>query len=330
MNFPERNLTDQYISSSYQNILQQYVTTSSHLYVLDGYGDAVFNIPTASLGQTVITSDMTSSMTVLSASHAEVINRVSSSYAVYAETASLSTTASYVAVAATTFFADIAENALSASVANSASYALSASYAPNQAAVITSGSSWNITSSNANSASVANSASYTLTASYALNVRNEGGGLETGSTYPFTASWALYVVNDSSGSISSSYAATSSYIELPFWINFSITAGTGIITSGDKGNYIVGTKTNLTNWFLVCGCTGSITIDIQKSNYDLFPSFTSITNGFYVTANNQQKNLGSTLNWNTTIEKGDILKFYVSGSSNLSSINLIIYGIKYV
>jgi hypothetical protein len=74
MQFPERDLTDQFISLSYQDVLQQYNTTGSSLYVLDGYGNVVFGIPTASLGNTVITSDITSSMTVLSASWAPPIS----------------------------------------------------------------------------------------------------------------------------------------------------------------------------------------------------------------------------------------------------------------
>ena len=73
MRFPSRDLTDQFISSSYQDVLQQYMPTD-YLYVLDGYGNVVFGIPSASLGNTVITSDITSSMTVLSASWAPSIS----------------------------------------------------------------------------------------------------------------------------------------------------------------------------------------------------------------------------------------------------------------
>ncbi len=65
----ERDLSDQYISLSYQDILQQYPNTSSILYVLDGYGNVVFGIPTASIGYNVITSDITASLTFPSASY---------------------------------------------------------------------------------------------------------------------------------------------------------------------------------------------------------------------------------------------------------------------
>jgi len=69
MRFPSRDLTDQYISSSYQDVLQQYMP-SDYLYVLDGYGNVVFGIPSASFGNTLVTSDITSSMTVATASYA--------------------------------------------------------------------------------------------------------------------------------------------------------------------------------------------------------------------------------------------------------------------
>jgi len=63
MAFPLQALTEKYVSSSYQDVLQQY-SSSSYLYVLDGLGNVVFNIPSASVGNTIITSDVTSSMVI--------------------------------------------------------------------------------------------------------------------------------------------------------------------------------------------------------------------------------------------------------------------------
>lgn len=66
MQFPERDLTNQYISSSYQNAIQKYSATSSITYILDGVGDVIFGIPTASVGQIVVTQDQTASYSNIS------------------------------------------------------------------------------------------------------------------------------------------------------------------------------------------------------------------------------------------------------------------------
>ena len=92
MQFPARDFTNQYISSSYQNVLQKY-EPSDIFYVLDGLGNVVFTIPSASVGQMLITADITASMSVLSASHAEYSDNAEYALAAYYST--LSDTASY-------------------------------------------------------------------------------------------------------------------------------------------------------------------------------------------------------------------------------------------
>jgi len=89
MQFPAQDLTNQYISRSYQDVLQQYIP-SNYLYVLDGLGNVVFGLPSASIGYTVITSDITSSMTVGSASVSTVINILQTTQSVSASWTSAS------------------------------------------------------------------------------------------------------------------------------------------------------------------------------------------------------------------------------------------------
>ena len=130
MTFTNRDLTDQFISLSYQDVLQQYVNTGSLLYVLDGYGNVVFGIQTASLGNVVITSDMTSSMTVLSASYSQVIeiHTVSSSFASASISASYALNSTYSDTASYAVYADYAGTASVAIEAVTSSYAETASY----------------------------------------------------------------------------------------------------------------------------------------------------------------------------------------------------------
>jgi hypothetical protein len=156
MRFLSRDLTDQYISLSYQDVLQQYVNTGSLVYVLDGYGNVVFGIPTASVGYTVITSDVTSSMTVLSASYSQVIFQFSSSFSASFSSsfASQSISSSYALNAS---LADSSSNSISSSYALTASFALNVG---NSGTSLTTGSTYPITSS------WAVTSSYALTASY--------------------------------------------------------------------------------------------------------------------------------------------------------------------
>ena len=70
MTFPLRDFTNQYISSSYQDVLQQY-TPSDTFYVLDGYGNVVFSLPSSSIGEMLIAANMTASMSVATASYVQ-------------------------------------------------------------------------------------------------------------------------------------------------------------------------------------------------------------------------------------------------------------------
>jgi hypothetical protein len=203
MNYPERDLSCQYISSSYQDVLQQYVTTGSLVHVLDGLGNVVFSIPSSSLGNVLITSDITASMTVLSASYSSVIEiyQTSSSFASSSISASYAYEATYSDTASVAIYSEYAGTASLAAEAISASYSETASYVDpstishNELQGLQGGSGGDYY--HLDSASYASITSGTssyainsLTASYA---ENAGGGtsLETGSTYPITSSWAI-------------------------------------------------------------------------------------------------------------------------------------------
>ena len=113
--FPSQDLTLQYISESYQNVVQKYVSGST-FYFLDGRGNVIAGIASASVGKNFLTSDQSASMTVLSASFA-----TTSTLAQVADVALLADTAS------------VSISSVSASFATTASYAqrsLSASFAP--------------------------------------------------------------------------------------------------------------------------------------------------------------------------------------------------------
>ncbi len=102
--YPSRDLTNQYISLSYQDVVQKYSPDAGdpNEYFLDGLGNVIVAIPSSSIGNILITSDVTSSMVVLSASYSDISSLAN--------------------------VALITDIALSASIAETASFAFTASY----------------------------------------------------------------------------------------------------------------------------------------------------------------------------------------------------------
>lgn len=230
MQFPSRDLTQQYISSSYQDVLQQYLRPDL-LYILDGYGNVIGSIPSASIGNILITSDVTSSMTVASASTSVIVevykesssfasSSISASWAPMpsipstdsASWASSSISASYSEFANIAYIADISFLSDTASIsalsdiaisASWASRSLSASWAPMPIIPSTDSASWasSSISSSHSEISLLSYASLTsdysldslhsLTASFALNGGGSGTPIITASIYPITSSWAF-------------------------------------------------------------------------------------------------------------------------------------------
>jgi hypothetical protein len=72
--FPSRDLTLQYISQSYQNVVQNYAPGGGDVneYFLDGLGNVLLAVPSSSIDKVIITSDVTSSMSVLTASFSNI------------------------------------------------------------------------------------------------------------------------------------------------------------------------------------------------------------------------------------------------------------------
>lgn len=86
--FPSRDLTSKYVSSSYQDVVQRFDTGSTE-YLLDGLGFAILSIPSASLGNNVITSDQTASYANISTL------AIVADVALIADTASFALTSSF-------------------------------------------------------------------------------------------------------------------------------------------------------------------------------------------------------------------------------------------
>ena len=193
MQFPQRDLTSQYISTSYQDVVQRY-DSGSVQYFLDALGNVIIGVNSSSLGSTIITNDITSSMVVLSSS--------------FAESSSFSNISNFASVADVSLIAD------TASVAALADFATSASWSAN--ALTASSINFSIVSSSyATNATNSSTASYALTSSYfnAANVNASGlilGCSTKTNNYALTSTDYTIIMNGSTNLSASLPDATTS------------------------------------------------------------------------------------------------------------------------
>jgi len=73
MQFASQDLTNQFISTSYQEVIQTYINGSSS-YFLDGLGNVISFIPTSSVGNQILTIDQTASYASTSSWATNVVN----------------------------------------------------------------------------------------------------------------------------------------------------------------------------------------------------------------------------------------------------------------
>jgi hypothetical protein len=239
-----RNLTNLYISESFNHLLQ--ISGSE---VQTGLGVAVTGSLTEPIGITVASASY-----ALSASH-EIIKEVSSSYADFAQTA------------------ESASHALQADSSSYAFDATSASFADTSAVA-----------NNALSANNATSASYALTASFALNTPTLPEGLVSGSsqiilqdtTGDLSGSRIDGPVSDAVNAVSSSHAVSSDSAISSSFASTSIASG----VSFDDTNFAY-TASNV-QVALKRLSDNKADISLLTSNVNVFPTTASADVGGYV------------------------------------------------
>lgn len=105
-------------------------------------------------------------------------------------------------------------------------------------------------------------------------------------------------------------------------------AGLGLVT-GLVASQPIDIDMTVTGWTIIGDTTGSIVIDVKKSNYSGFPTTSSIAGTEKPTLSSAQKNQDLTLSsWTTAITKGDILDFYIDSVSGLNKVGLTLRGTK--
>jgi len=102
-------------------------------------------------------------------------------------------------------------------------------------------------------------------------------------------------------------------------INYVIDSGSIAMLAGNKGSVTLDVSGVIESLVILSDQQGNLTLDIKKSNYSNFPTFTSIVGGVYPQMTNSRKIRDDNLNnWNTTIVAGDILTFDVIAVNNIN------------
>lgn len=102
-------------------------------------------------------------------------------------------------------------------------------------------------------------------------------------------------------------------------INYVVDSGSIAMLSGNKGSVTLDVSGILESLTILSDQQGDLTLDIKKSNYSTFPTFTSIVGGVYPQMTNVRKVRDDNLNnWDTSIVAGDILTFDVIAVSNIT------------
>ena len=217
--FPQRDFTTQFISTSYQSVVQIY-NTSSIVYFLDGLGYVISGIPTSSIGNLIVTQDQIISRSIsssysLSSSYSYNSHFSDDAlYSVVSQYASQSFTASY-----------ILGNEVDGTVISS-SYSLTASFALN-------GGGGSSTSSVSSSYSI--TSSFSLSSSWAPSVHVEKG-LISGSNFSGTPQY--FTVNYSQSFLNTSYIVSVLGEDARMWTFNNRTTNSFVISSNSNQSLI--------------------------------------------------------------------------------------------
>jgi len=102
-------------------------------------------------------------------------------------------------------------------------------------------------------------------------------------------------------------------------INYVIDSGNTVVSAGNKGSVTLDVSGIIESVTVLSDQQGSVVLDIKKSTYNTFPSFSSILGGTYIQLSNQRKYKDNTLaTWTKTLVAGDILTFDVISASNVN------------
>lgn len=144
-----------------------------------------------------------------------------------------------------------------------------------------------------------------------LLVMVDGSILQPLKDYIISGSNIIFTTPPTSGQ-DCTVLALATTADLTRTINYVIDSGSIDMLAGNKGSITVDVSGVLDSMTILSDQSGDLIIDIKKSNYASYPTFTSITNSVYPVISNGQKVRDDNLTgWSKEIVAGDILTFDV-------------------
>lgn len=135
--------------------------------------------------------------------------------------------------------------------------------------------------------------------------------LEPGVDYTILDDQITFTIAPSSGS-DVFIVAMATTADLTRTINYVVDASPNVIGTGVKGQVTLDVTGTIESWTLVSDTPGNLVVDVKRTTYQNYPSFSSITGTEKPTLSNQAKNKDDGLStWNTILNAGDILRFEV-------------------
>lgn len=135
--------------------------------------------------------------------------------------------------------------------------------------------------------------------------------LEPGVDYTILDDQITYTVAPASGS-DSFIVAMATTADLTRTINYVVDATPNVVSTGVKGQVTIDVTGTIESWTLVSDVPGNLVVDVKKTTYQNYPTFSSITGTEKPTLTSQSKNKDDGLStWNTLLTAGDILRFEV-------------------
>jgi hypothetical protein len=102
-------------------------------------------------------------------------------------------------------------------------------------------------------------------------------------------------------------------------INMIVDSGSLAMTPGNKGSLTLDVVGSIASVTVLSDQTGSVRVDIKKSNYSTYPTFTSIVGSSYPQITNSNKYFDDVLSgWTKSFTAGDIFQFEVIYSINIT------------
>lgn len=102
-------------------------------------------------------------------------------------------------------------------------------------------------------------------------------------------------------------------------VNMIVDSGSLAMTPGNKGSLTLDVVGSIASVTVLSDQTGSVRVDIKKSNYSTYPTFTSIVGSSYPQITNSNKYFDDVLSgWTKSFTAGDIFQFEVIYSINIT------------